>query len=905
MAVNKRKPFPGLLRLLLSALFVMAPASGAQQPPPSPTPSPTATVRVIDKPELYQALLDLTNPWTVMCVAAHPDDEDGATLTILRRKHGVHTVSLFSTYGEGGQNAVGPELYEELGVIRARETIEASKIQGSEPYFLGLRDFGFSKSAEETFRLWGFDEALRRMVLKIRELRPDIIITNHDTSRGHGHHQATGRLILEAFDAAPDPKRFPEQLQRLTVWQPRRLFVRSRTSGAGPPAASAANTEKLITIDPNERDPVRGTIYAEQSLAGLHQHASQGPWPKTIAERMGGETRLPLIRYALAREARGTEQLPGGAKTFLEGLSLPETVSARLAPPTIDSRPLTEFLEEPDKVLNALIGWRRTQRNTTNVPAEHSHRLWLMIERGNRALALAAGTTLALKSHNSVLVPGNPGRFTVTVANTGERTVQIKRLAFNGWGTRAPLDAADQLLADTETSNTVDRMTPATADPTVPAARHLYDGKLFGDRFVADADLEIDGAWFSVRGETRLDIATAVEIKEIWPSPYVLTTALINRPLIIKVKLSNNLARPFRGTVKLIAPSYHIFDVRREIILEAHETRELTIQTNAIPVASARTRRLARDSFAQVVLSVESEGSSQPLAQRSFQVVCSASVVAKELRVGFTPSFDKTLEQSLTALGVNAKELSIEQVQQGKLADYDSLIIDNRGYQAHPGLIAANLNLLNYVREGGTLIVFYHKAEEWNPDPNKGRPQLAPFPIILGNERVTQETAPVKFLEPGHRLLNFPNRIIRADFDRWIQERGLYFPKQWDPKYESLFETGDQGEAPLKGGLLAAKYGRGYYIYTSLVWYRQLDGGIPGAYRMLANMISYGHPKKKNLDRELSWRGVPPWAPLVHGTTASGQCRGAHGGTPLQFKLPAVRSRVLLPTWLGRVPGKS
>src|SRR5262245_37740650 len=180
------------------------------------------------KAEVHQALLDLTNPWTVMCVAAHPDDEDGSTLTVLRRKYGVHTVSLFSTFGEGGQNAVGPELYEQLGVIRARETMAAAEVQGSEPHFLGFRDFGFSKSADETFREWGEQELLRRMVLQIRLLRPDAIITNHDTSSGHGHHQATGRVVLQAFDAAADPKQFPEQLAQVGTWQVQRLFVRSR-----------------------------------------------------------------------------------------------------------------------------------------------------------------------------------------------------------------------------------------------------------------------------------------------------------------------------------------------------------------------------------------------------------------------------------------------------------------------------------------------------------------------------------------------------------------------------------------------------------------------------------------------------------------------------------------------------
>lgn len=776
-----------------------------------------------------------------MCVAAHPDDEDGTTLTILRRKHGIHTVSLFSTYGEGGQNAVGPELYEELGVIRARETIEASKIQGSEPYFLGLRDFGFSKSAEETFRVWGHDEALRRMVLKIRELRPDVIITNHDTSRGHGHHQATGRLILEAFDAAADPKRFPEQLQGLTVWQPSRLFVRSRVAG-GVGTPTPANSERLVTVDPNERDPVRGTIYAEQALAALQKHASQGPWPKTIAERMRGEKSLPLIRYSLARETQGAQPLPVGAKTFLEGLSLPEAVNARLVPPTIDGRPLTEFITEPDRVLNALISWRRSQRTSTSLPLEQSHRLGLVAERGSRALGLTSGVLLTLKCDDSILVPGTISRFTVNLANTGERSAGVNRLSFQSWGTGAALDAADRLVADTETSNTVDRVTPATALPTVPSAQHLYDGKLFGERFVATADLEIDGAWFALRTETRFDIAPAVEIKEVSASLYVVTPAIINRPLVLKIKLSNNLAKPFRGTVKLSAPKYNIFEVGREIILEPNETQEITFRSNALPFES---RRRARDSFGQFLLSVESEESSQPITQRFLNVVYSASRVTGALKVGFIPSFDKTIEESLAALGVNATEVPIEQVQSGELAGYDTLIIDNRGYYAHPELIAANSRLLNYVREGGTLIVFYHKTEEWNPDPAKGRPQLAPFPIILGNDRVTQETAPIKFLLPGHRLLNFPNRITRADFDRWIQERGLYFPKEWDPKYQALFETTDEGERPLKGGLLAAKYGLGNYIYTSMVWYRQLGAGVPGAYRMFANMISYGHPKKK------------------------------------------------------------
>src|SRR5688572_6471270 len=330
------------LRLVLSVLLLVLLALPAPVTSQTTAPATSQTVQAgqTDKAEtaaLHQALLDLTNPWTVMCVAAHPDDEDGSTLTVMRRKYGVHTVSLFATFGEGGQNAVGPELYEELGVIRARETIAASAVQGSEPHFLGFRDFGFSKSAEETFRAWGEREILRRMVLQIRLLRPDVIITNHDTASGHGHHQATGRTVVQAFFAAADPKEFPEQLPQAGVWQVQRLFVRSRGQQTDTPTGPEAPPQ-FFTIDPNETDPVRGMTYAQQALAGLHKHATQGPWPKTVPA--GGAR---PIRYNLVKQSQTAAPLPANAKTPLDGLALPEAMASRFVAPTIEGKPLVEY----------------------------------------------------------------------------------------------------------------------------------------------------------------------------------------------------------------------------------------------------------------------------------------------------------------------------------------------------------------------------------------------------------------------------------------------------------------------------------------------------------------------------------------------------------------------------------
>jgi len=853
---NSRRRLASILVILAFAFSLasglgISHSTGAQEPSPSPTPATSS----INKVELHQALLDLTNPWTVMCVAAHPDDEDGTTLTVLRRRDGANTVSLFSTYGEGGQNAVGPELYEELGVIRVHETMKAAQIQGSEPYFLGLKDFGYSKSADEAFRVWGHDEALRRMVLKIRELRPDVIITNHDTISGHGHHQATGRLIIEAFDAAADPKRFPEQLDKLKPWQAQRLFVRIFGSGSGN-ADKSPGPDKTFAIDPNEIDPIRGTSFAEQALAALQQHATQGPWPKSITELLKARRievgKLPPIRYRVLREAAGVPPLPPDAATPLAGLELSETFTAAVAPPKIDNRPLTDFIDRPDRVLAALVDWRASQSAPAS-PVSDPDRLRRLESRANRALAIASGVSLMLSSRAPVLVPGVSTTFSINIANTGMQGIHVDAIHFNGWGKNLPVNTAELLLPDTETVVTVDSATPKNATLTVPNEDHLYDGFFLGQQFGAVAEFEIDGAKFSVDAEIARDVAPAVEIKKISPSPLVWTPGRRDQVVTFTSAVRNNLEAPFRGALELSSKALGISAVGASLKLEPNEARSVELRSNTAPVATTRTRRgssVNRNRQTGSPLGVEvpnyatlivEDTAAAAISKRTVPVIFSEARVVPGLRVGYVASFDQTLEYSLAALGVNAKALTIESIKSSDLSSVDTIIIDNRGYEAHPELIAANSRLLEFVNAGGTLIVFYHKSNEWNPDANKSRPQLAPYPIVLGDERVTDETAPINFLLPRHPLLNVPNRITQADFANWIQERGLYYPKEWDSHYSALFSTNDPGEAPLKGGLLVAQYGKGNYIYTSMVWYRELRAGMPGAYRMFANMISYGH----------------------------------------------------------------
>lgn len=806
--------------------------------------------------ELYQALLDLTNPWTVMCVAAHPDDEDGATLTVLRRKMGVHTVTLFSTYGEGGQNATGPELYEELGVIRARETAEASEIQGSEPYFLGLTDFGFSKSAEEAFRIWGKEEALKRMVLKIRELRPDVIITNHDTKGGHGHHQATGRLVVEAFDAAADPQRFPEQLRdgRLQPWQVQRLFVRFGTGPAAqtnPAEAQTAGDTRIITINRNERDPVRGTTYAEQALQALRRHASQGPWPQTLPPQG-----WPPIRYRLVREAKGVAPLPPDAQTFLDNLSIPGVPLNKIVPLAVkgalalyESRNASR-----ESVVRALASLRKGGIFVAPQETRDEPRFQLMSRRLDRALAVASGISVTIDLERiNLLIPGMEIPYQAIIYNTGDKPVRIRHITYrfkgkelwsskdNGWvSSNMPVRMADTKVA-----------VPRDEVINTPQSEHLYDGRLWGQELSAEYLLEVEGAQFTFRASKRFNVAPPVEIQSVLPSPLVITPQTVQAAKTFTFNLNNHTTMPqdVRFKAKELAyagrsaePPWFVIQPRTRM---SEQVSYLLSdgQQKAIKERGElnTTERLSLQSVNRSTNNKEIS----PLTEREMKVVYADARVDPKLRVGYVRSSDHTLPSALEALGVKSKELTLEAIRAGDLKGYDTIVIDIRGYQAQPELIQLNQKLLDFVEQGGTLLVFYHKTNEWNPDPKANRGQLAPYPILLGNSRVTDETATVTFTEPQHPLLNFPNKIMARDFEGWIQERGLYFPREWDKRYSAPLSMSDAGEAQLQGGLLAADYGRGRYIYTSMVWYRQLREGHAGAYRALANMLSYGHGDKR------------------------------------------------------------
>jgi hypothetical protein len=466
------------------------------------------------------------------------------------------------------------------------------------------------------------------------------------------------------------------------------------------------------------------------------------------------------------------------------------------------------------------------------------------------ALAILVGVSAKLTNNGQVLIPGQNASLEIELTNKGPDAVRIDRV-FSGFDNRVEIKPAGNALLNpgATTKIPIALPVPAGLGVTVPHAKHLYEKNFAGLPVIAIAGLAYKQAKFPLTIQKSFDVAPPVDISSINPSPLVIRpdeVAVSSAGADIfpaklpdlKIELINYLDQRFNGEV-LFGLKNQAPQTSRKIELLPHQ-----IATLALPMpkpektAAAHTRTSAAPELISVT--VRAANSRESITTREVPIVRANARVARNLRVGYVRGFDFSLPNALNALGVESKELSADEVKTADLSKFTSFIVDNRVYESQPELIGANQKLLDYANAGGNLIVFYHKSDEWNPNDQRKRPQLAPYKLILGNERITDENAPITFIEPEHPLLNVPNKLNQDDFQDWIQERGLYYPKEWDPQFHALLQSNDPGETPLKGGLLVADYGRGHYIYTSMVWYRELRAGVPGAYRMLANMISYG-----------------------------------------------------------------
>jgi LmbE family N-acetylglucosaminyl deacetylase len=749
--------------------------------------------------EFRQALRDLGNDLRLLCVAAHPDDEDGATLALHRMRHGVETHVAIATRGEGGQNEIGPELYDALGVIRTREMREAARIEGARLHFLDLPEFGFSKSLEETFAVWGREETIGRLVRLIRTVQPQVIITHHGRAKDHGHHQAIGAALLEAFDRANDPTAHPGHLDEgLRPWQPWRLYIRAWEPG-----------EASVALDISALDPWRGVTYAEVAAAALRAHASQG-MEFFIQRLLNGR---PLAYYDLVKEAPVPEnwaehRMDDSAGPLFAGV--PHVTLPERAAWAGSAAPRAGLL--PDLVAET----QRAARFRDS--SEEGARLW---RQANDAAGQAAAFRVEARVDDPLVVPGQP--VSVTARFTDHLDPDTARVTFSlafrpGFPAAAVPPQTVELDARREAEATFSLSLPATLPPTLPHEAHLFSPGFLEPQVEVVAEALVGYATVSLRAPVRLEVAPPVSLA-LAGGPHLARPG-DTAPIAITVEATNR--RPDGGDdiVFLSGPAGWRVEPAQIAVRFTGEDEPRRLHFQAWPPAETGPGRHTLRALA----------ASHPDPVET-QVHFVEVATPADARVGVIAGHDDTLVRTLAALGVPHAALAPGEIAPERLRDFTTVLVDMRAYAKRPDLAPANAALLDFARAGGSVVVLYQKTFEWSSD-------YAPYPLRISMNRVSREDAPVTHLAPEHPILNHPNVIGPPDWDGWVQERGLYFADQFDDAYTPLIACADPDEVIPPGALLAAPLGEGRYVYTGLALYRQLRALHPGALRLFANLLA-------------------------------------------------------------------
>lgn len=738
---------------------------------------------------LVQALKDAACGVRLMCVAAHPDDEDGATLAYYRMKYGVKTFAVIATRGEGGQNEIGPELYDELAAIRTREMLDAALVQGSEPRFLDLPEFGFSKSREETYARWDHDRAVAKMVALLREVQPTVVITHHGLMKDHGHHQAIGQILLEAVEASHD------------------AAGASETPGAGVQALYVrkfeGDGERNIPLGALE--PVRGMTYAQIAARALEAHHSQGM--KFFIDRyLSGS---PVASYHL-RSSHATQANLPVLKDELGPLF--EGLQVRLRPAAL--RALAQQAEaglSNAAVLDALA--KLGSKDRVAAPEDLA-----------RAAGIAAELRVRAKADDDTVVRGQTLAIAARVEDFGEADVEQLEVALVGL--RSGFEGVAQHQTITLQGGTAEVKfsvaVPDLAALTVPHAEHVFDNDVLyrAQLAVRIAGTLRNGVSFSREVPLYVEVAPAITVRASG-APYLLNALQGNtRTLTVPITVQRHAPGPGETTVRVQGP----------------EGWQVT--PGAIPVAFSEAEEERSVNVSVVVpksfegmepLRVSLEGSPHTATA---EVVRTAVALPRDVMVGLVRSYDDTLERTLRRLGIPHALIAEGDFNREALARFTTVLVDMRAYQYRPDLVANGPALVDYLERGGHVVVMYQKTFDW-------RPAYAPLPFNIVNNRVTLEDAPMKVLVPEHPYFTRPNRLGEADWQGWVQERGLYFAGDWDKAYTPLLACNDPGENPPPGALITSRVGQGTYTYCALALYRQLHQLKPGALRLFANLLDH------------------------------------------------------------------
>jgi LmbE family N-acetylglucosaminyl deacetylase len=842
----------------------------------------------------------------VLMIGAHPDDEDTELLTVLVRGMGAEAAYLSLTRGEGGQNLIGPELGEALGLIRTEELLAARQLDGARQYFTRAYDFGYSKSLDETWEHWPRDSILKDVVRVVRRFRPQIIVSvfSGTPNDGHGQHQAAGWAALEAFAAAGDSTRFPELAREegLRPWTSLKLYRSTRFD-------SAATT---ITLDGGVLDRAVGKSYHQIAMASRSLHRSQD---------MGrlqdiGPSRVPLALLE-DRSAEGSAGLFEGIDTSLAAMPW------RDAPASDGPAARRRFAARADSARKAL-GTGALQRVITLLdrgkrdlsPQSDDSRAQILFStpeqadqrrHTERALAVAAGLVADALAHDDRVIGGQTDSIDLLVWNAGTDSMSVTGGLVPSAEWHVQSDSGGQVsLGPGEVSRSVATLTPDTgAVATTPYfLRHPRQGAMYDWTGVPASDLgEPFGGSVPVArfgrlgpgGETSREVSYRTndqalgEVRRpvivvprvgvrLEPLTYV-WSLLAPGPRRFTVTLTHGARDTTTGTVGLELPEGWPPVRPQTFRLTGEDEREsFTFDVSAPRGAergSATIRAFARDTAGREYAGGVVTVTYPHIRSRSYVVPATAEVrlapvaLPKLARVGYVRGASDLVPEALQQAGLPVTLLDAAALERQDLAAFPVIVVGPRAYETDSALVENNARLLSYVRGGGVLVVQYqqHRFFEGGFAPlplTVGGPALTAAPDTLyssggtngaaiadstarpvSHDRVVDEAAPVTILVPDHPALRRPNRVSERDWEGWVQERGLYFARTWDPGYSPLLETHDEGEVEQRGGLLVASVGRGTYVYTGLSFFRQLPAGNPGALRLFLNLLALGQTQTR------------------------------------------------------------
>ncbi len=792
--------------------------------------------------QLYSDLQKLASLKRVLYIAAHPDDENTRALAWLSNGEHAQTAYFSLTRGDGGQNLIGNELGAALGLLRSQELLAARKIDGAKQYFSRAVDFGYSKSAEESLNKWGKEEILADAVKIIRTFKPDVIITRFppDERAGHGHHTASAMIALEALGKAADKSYMPANLKGTTPWKTSSVYWNASTWWNKDLPTVAKNNPDYLVFDIGTYSPILGKSYNEIGTEARSQHKCQGFG--AIIERGEHYEYFQHLKGDKLKESffekstRSWNKLGGSdAETALDNL-------------------LQNFdFKQPENNASSLLKVYKELKNI-NDPIIRKEKLSQCEELIKNCL----GLHMELLAEDYSYSTRENVTLSLHLLNRSKQKVLLKSVQVNGKPTTVNQTA---LAYNKEVVKTFNFKTPDTFYNPYWLKKDytdLYQLTDYSDVGKPESESSITGeVTLSLENETfTYDLAGMYKWREpsygekkreiIVTPPFAVTLdkqSLISqagesKQIKISVKAFQNNTKEI---IKIRAPQgWKISQNELNIDIEKKHGEQF-FELNLTPSSDATSGELTlvdeNDKPVQII---------QEIAYNHIptQVYFSNTVVnlvklnAKIVdgKIGYIKGVEEKVPQAIEQLGFDITVMTVEDLALTDLSQFSTIVAGIRVYNVKPELINYRPQIMKFIEEGGTYIVQYNTASR-SGDNTK---TYGPYPFELSRERVTEEDAKPTFINPQHELLNKPNKITKKDFDYWVQERGLYFAKSWDKNYETIISWHDKNEDPLKGSLIVTNYGKGHFIYTGISFFRELPAGVEGAYRLFANLLSYG-----------------------------------------------------------------